>query len=87
MLLKEDCDVVTAGDVDAALRVIDAENPHLILLDLLMPGRNGIELLAELSERGLRIPVVVLTATRTVATAGRSSGAMATSMAASAASC
>ena len=69
MLLKEDCDVVTAGDVDAALRVIDAENPHLILLDLLMPGRNGIELLAELSERGLRIPVVVLTATRTVATA------------------
>ncbi len=69
MLLKEDCDVVTAGDVDAALRVIDAENPHLILLDLLMPGRNGIELLAELSQRGLRIPVVVLTATRTVATA------------------
>ena len=60
---------MTAGDVDAALRVIDAELPQLILLDLLMPGRNGIELLAELADRGLQIPVIVLTATKTVATA------------------
>ena len=69
MLLRQDCDVVTAGDVDAALRVIDAELPQLILLDLLMPGRNGIELLGELADRGLQIPVIVLTATKTVATA------------------
>ena len=69
MLLKQDCEVVTAGDVDAALREIDAELPQLILLDLLMPGRNGIELLAELADRGLQIPVIVLTATKTVATA------------------
>jgi two-component system response regulator AtoC len=69
MLLKQDCDVMTAGDVESALRVIEAEPPQLILLDLLMPGRNGIELLAELEERALRIPVVVLTATKTVATA------------------
>ena len=62
MLLRQDCDVVTAGDVDAALRVIDAELPQLILLDLLMPGRNGIELLGELADRGLQIPVIVLTA-------------------------
>ncbi len=48
MLLKQDCELVTAGDVDAALRVIDEEPPDLILLDLLMPGRNGIELLNEL---------------------------------------
>ena len=69
MLLKQECDVTTAGDVDAALRAIDAEAPNLILLDLLMPGRNGIELLPELDERGLHIPVVVLTASKTVATA------------------
>jgi DNA-binding NtrC family response regulator len=69
MLLKQECDVVAAGDVDAALRVLDAEPPDLILLDLLMPGRNGIELLAELEERGLQIPVIVVTATKTVATA------------------
>ena len=70
MLLKRDCDVVTAGDVDSALQAIDAEVPDLILLDLLMPGRNGIELLGELKDRGLRVPVIVLSAAKTVATAG-----------------
>ena len=69
MLLKREYDVVTAGDVDSALRMIDAELPHLVLLDLLMPGRNGLELLDELAEREIRIPVIVLTATKTVATA------------------
>ncbi len=69
MLLKQECEVVTAGDLDAAVRSIDTQVPHLVLLDLLMPGRNGMELLSELDERGLRIPVVVLTATKAVATA------------------
>ena len=69
MLLKQECEVVTAGDVDSALHAIEAEPPQLILLDLLMPGRNGMELLKELAERGLRIPTVVLTASRTLATA------------------
>ncbi|MEE2674073.1 MAG: sigma-54 dependent transcriptional regulator [Myxococcota bacterium] len=69
MLLKQDCEVVTAGDVDTALAAIEAQLPQLILLDLLMPGRNGIELLEELADRDLQIPVIVLTATKTVATA------------------
>ena len=54
MLLKQECEVVTAGDVDSALHAIEAELPQLILLDLLMPGRNGMELLKELAERGMR---------------------------------
>ena len=67
MLLKQECEVVIANDVDEAVRVIESELPHLILLDLLMPGRNGIELLGELEDRGLKIPVIVVTATKTVA--------------------
>ena len=66
MLLKRDCEVAVAGDVDAALRSITREVPDLILLDLLMPGRSGLELLKELSEHGIRTPVIVLTATKTV---------------------
>ena len=69
MLLKGDCEVATASSVDAALETIDANPPDLILLDLVMPGRNGMELLAELSERGAPPPVIVLTATKTVSTA------------------
>ena len=69
MLLKEDCEVVTADGVDAGLRALTETPPDLVLLDLVMPGRSGLEFLAELEERGDAPPVVVLTATRTVATA------------------
>jgi len=69
MLLKEDCEVVTAEGVDAGLRCLAETPPDLVLLDLVMPGRNGLEFLAELEQRGDAPPVLVLTATRTVATA------------------
>jgi DNA-binding NtrC family response regulator len=69
MLLKQECEVTTAGDLDGALAAIDREAPDLVVIDLLMPGRNGMELLGELEERGLQIPVIVLTATKAVATA------------------
>jgi DNA-binding NtrC family response regulator len=67
MLLKTECEVDVAADADEARALIDAAPPDLILLDLVMPGRSGLDLLAELPEP--RPPVVVLTATRTVATA------------------
>ena len=67
MLLKGECDVDVAGDAETALARIAAAPPDLILLDLVMPGRSGLDLLAELPEPVP--PVIVLTATRTVATA------------------
>jgi DNA-binding NtrC family response regulator len=69
MLLKDDCDVVTAENVAAAARALDDAPPDLVLLDLIMPGGSGLKLLEELSGREHAPPVVVLTATKTVATA------------------
>jgi DNA-binding NtrC family response regulator len=69
MLLAKDCEVVVAADVEEAHRALALTPPDLILLDLVMPGRSGLDLLAELSERGNTAPVVVLTATTTVSTA------------------
>jgi len=69
MLFKRDCDVETAEDVDSALRAVAKQPPDLILLDVVMPGRSGLELLPELRERGLDPPVIVLTATNTVSVA------------------
>ena len=66
MLLKSEADVSVAGDVDSACARSAGPTPDLVLLDLVMPGRSGLELLAELSERGVRAPVIVLTATNTV---------------------
>jgi len=69
MLLKDECEVATASTVDLALEEIAAKAPDLILLDVVMPVRSGLELLAELTERGKLPPVIVLSATKTVATA------------------
>jgi len=69
MLLKDACDVVLSSSVDEALRAIHATPPDLVLLDLVMPGRSGFDLLAALSAAPAAPPVVVLTGTRTVATA------------------
>ncbi|HET6305524.1 MAG TPA: response regulator, partial [Myxococcota bacterium] len=69
MLLKDDCEVATAENVAAARRALDETPPDLVLLDLVMPGGSGLALLSELAQRAERPTVVVLSATKTVASA------------------
>ncbi|MDG2050703.1 MAG: sigma-54 dependent transcriptional regulator [Myxococcota bacterium] len=69
MLFKRECRVDTAEDVDSALRAVARAEPDLVLLDVVMPGRSGLELIGELRERGIETPVIVLTATNTVSVA------------------
>jgi DNA-binding NtrC family response regulator len=69
MLLKHECDVQTAASVDEALRLLASAPPDLILLDLVMPGRSGFDLFAELAKHDAPPPVVVLSGTKTIATA------------------
>jgi DNA-binding NtrC family response regulator len=66
MLLKSEFDVATSTDVDSALQALAERTPDLIILDLVMPGRGGLELLRELRERGMKVPVVVLTASNSI---------------------
>lgn len=49
-----------AGHADDALCRIEEAPPELVLLDLLLPGRGGLEVLAEVQERWAGLPVVVL---------------------------
>ncbi len=69
MLLKDDYDVACAADAGAALIDLEENPPDLVLLDLVMPGLSGLDLLADLSESPHPPLVMVLTATKTVATA------------------
>lgn len=50
-----------AGDGDEALAVIEESPPDVVLLDLRMPGRDGISTLRELRARGSSLPALVLT--------------------------
>lgn len=55
---------LTTDDSNGALEMMLKERPDVLLLDLIMPGKSGFELLAEIrSEPTLRyMPVIVLTA-------------------------
>jgi DNA-binding NtrC family response regulator len=66
LLLKDEHDVEAAGSVDDGLRALDAGGADVILLDLVMPGRSGLDMLRELAERGDGPPVVVVSATRAI---------------------
>ncbi|WP_419998910.1 response regulator [Streptomyces boninensis] len=50
-----------ADDGAAALDVIDDTKPDVVLLDLRMPRYDGIWALEQLRERGVEVPVLVLT--------------------------
>jgi DNA-binding NarL/FixJ family response regulator len=60
--LADDIEVVAeATDGDEALKLVERHRPDVLLLDLQMPGRDGIATLTALRERGRDVPVLVLT--------------------------
>ncbi len=63
-LAKQDYHVITAMSAEAALETVQQEPPDLILLDVAMPGMNGIELCEQLRRQYdfLELPIVMLTA-------------------------
>ena len=54
--------MISASDGDEGLALIEKENPDLILLDIMMPKKGGLEVLAELekNEKTSKIPVIIL---------------------------
>jgi len=55
-LEKENYQIIIAADGEQALKMIDSDTPDLILLDLLLPGVDGFEVLEKMKKS---IPVVV----------------------------
>ncbi|HEV3295042.1 MAG TPA: response regulator [Streptosporangiaceae bacterium] len=57
-------DVRRASDGDQALREVAAEVPDLVLLDIMMPGMSGLEVLEHWRANGAteKLPVIMLTA-------------------------
>jgi len=60
--------VESAIDVDDALCAIHRKSFDLIVCDFRMPGKTGLELLAELHEHGPQIPVLMVSAYADAAT-------------------
>ena len=49
-----------AGDGKAALRMIEALRPDVLMTDIRMPYMDGLELLQALDARGIRIKTVII---------------------------
>ena len=60
-LERDSYEVITAADGEAALAAARARRPDLILLDLMMPGLNGLEV-CRILRREMHIPILILTA-------------------------
>lgn len=56
-----DCDVRTYTSALELLERGAALEPGLVITDVRMPGMTGLELVAELKDRGINYPVIVLT--------------------------
>ena len=65
-LAKESYRVRTVPDGAEALRAVESQMPDLIVLDLMLPGFSGLEVLKELRRRpeSQDVPVILLTARR-----------------------
>ena len=54
--------VETAADGREALRVVERAGPSLVLLDMRMPELDGWGFAREIRERGIELPILVMTA-------------------------
>jgi len=61
-LSLEGYDVLTAGDGETGLHMVRERAPDVILLDIMLPGANGLEVLRRLRRVDPDVPVLMLTA-------------------------
>jgi len=61
-MLGDDYHLIMIDNGTEAIERIDLQSPSLLFLDIKIPGPNGLEVLANLREKGIDTQVVVVTA-------------------------
>ena len=69
LLSDEGFEVTTAANGYEALKIVDTESPDLVLLDIWMPGIDGIETLKEIKKDNPHIQVIIISGHGTIETA------------------
>jgi len=61
-LSKQGIEVLVEGRGDRALARISDVKPELVILDVMLPGKDGFDVCRELRAKGSNVPVIILTA-------------------------
>ncbi len=69
MVLKDTYEPVAVESADKAMEALAAGSFDVVLLDIVMPGTDGLQLLEAIRSRYTTLPCIMLTATKTVKTA------------------
>lgn len=59
-LIKENYEVYTAKDGEEGIKKVEEVKPDLILLDIIMPKKDGFEVMETLKSNNSKIPVVII---------------------------
>ncbi|AFH48014.1 Response regulator [Ignavibacterium album JCM 16511] len=62
-IVAEEVDMIVAGEAENGeqlLRLLEKENWHIVILDINMPDRNGLEILKDIKSRYPMLPVLIL---------------------------
>jgi DNA-binding NtrC family response regulator len=68
-VLEQMYDISEAADAAEGLEVFKRESPDLVLLDVILPGTDGLSVLQTLRAENRSVPVIMLTGTKSVKTA------------------
>jgi len=69
ILVDEGYNVLTANSGEEAIKILDEELPSLVLLDIWLPGIDGMEVLETIKNLHAQLPVVMMSGHGTIETA------------------
>lgn len=58
-LQRDGHEVLTAGTAAEGLAIVESQTPDLIVLDIRMPGMDGLEAMSRILEKRPRMPVIL----------------------------
>jgi DNA-binding response OmpR family regulator len=64
LYLQEKYEIMMADNGIAALKIVKQESPDLVLLDILLPGKNGLEVCREIRKFNEDLPILLLSSKR-----------------------
>ncbi len=69
MLKRDNHTVISASDGNEGIKLCAEKKPDLIITDIIMPNKDGIEMIMELTQAGNQTPIIAISGGRRLVTA------------------